>query len=189
MKVKENLWVICIIACVAIFTRIIPHYPNFTALGGAAIFGGAYFRKRYAVLIPIIALFVSDLLLNNLIYAQQFPQNYNGFVFFEPAAIWTYAVFIMIALMSSRTIRSLKVLPIVGTAMAGSVLFFAVSNFAVWLGSPLYPKTIGGLMMSYAAGVPFFWNTIAGDMFFVSVFFGGFEVARRFVPGLSRRVA
>jgi hypothetical protein len=108
MKLKENLWVGCIVICVAIVTRLIPHYPNFTALGAAALFGGAYFSRKYAVLIPVIALFVSDLLLNNLIYARQFPAKYDGFVLFETQTLWSYAAFILIAVLGGRCIREGK---------------------------------------------------------------------------------
>lgn len=189
MKIKENLWVVGIIICVAAVTRIIPHYPNFTAVGAAALFGGAYLRKNYAILIPIVALFVSDLFLNNLIYANQFPNNYDGFVFFEASSLWGYAAFIAIAWMGSRFIRQGKVLSIIGTSVGASVLFFLVSNFSAWLGSALYAKTIAGLLMAYAAGIPFFWNTLAGDFFFVAIFFGSYALARSTFPGFARRSA
>lgn len=182
MKVKENPWVLLIVVGIAIATRLIPHYPNFTALGAAALFGGAYLSRRYAFLVPVLALFLSDLLLNNLIYAKQFPGNYDGFVLFEPNTLWTYGAFILIAWMGSRFIRSNKILPVVGASLGASGVFFLISNLAVWLHSLLYPKSFEGLLAAYAAGIPFFGNTVAGDLFFVAVFFGGFEFVRMIAP-------
>ncbi|HLF63688.1 MAG TPA: DUF6580 family putative transport protein [Saprospiraceae bacterium] len=178
MKLKENLWVVIAVIFVAIGTRIIPHYPNFTAVGAAALFGGAYLRRPYAVLIPILSIFISDLILNNLIYAKQFPDKYDGFVVFEPQTLWTYGIFIVIALMGSKWIREGKIFSVIGTSLAASVLFFLVSNFSVWPGSTIYPQTIIGLGTSYVAGIPFFWNTLVGDLFFVAIFFGGYELVK-----------
>jgi hypothetical protein len=184
MKIKENPWVLVIIAGIAIATRLIPHYPNFTALGAAALFGGAYLSRRYAFLIPVLALFVSDIILNNTIYAKQFPANYNGFVLFEPTTLWTYGALLVIVLLGMKLIRSTKILPIVGTSMLASTLFFLISNFAVWIHSAIFPKTISGLMAAYTAGLPFFGNTVSGDLFFVAVFFGGLVAVKTFAPKL-----
>jgi hypothetical protein len=189
MKLKENLLVACLVICVAAVTRIIPHYPNFTAVGAAALFSGAYLRKNSAWLIPVIALFISDLFLNNLIYAQEFPNNYDGFVVFEPSSLWIYGAFIAIVWIGSRFVRKGKILTIIGTSVGASVIFFLVSNFSAWLGSALYAKTAGGLLMAYAAGIPFFWNTLAGDFFFVAIFFGGYALAKSVIPKLVGRTA
>ena len=184
MKLKETPWVLIVIIALTIVTRLIPHYPNFTALGAAALFGGAYFRKQTAIAIPLLAMFFSDLILNNLLYRVQLPGNDTGFVLFEPAVLWSYAALIIIALLGYRFIRTRKVLPVIGASLTASLLFFLISNFAVWLNSGLYPKTTAGLMTAYGAGLPFFGNTVAGDLFFVAVFFGGLEAVRRYAPGM-----
>jgi hypothetical protein len=186
MKIKENLWVVLVIICVAIITRIIPHYPNFTALGAAALFGGAYMSRKYGFLIPIVALFLSDLILNNLLYAKQFPHAYDGFVLFVPQTLWTYGALVLIVIMGNRFIREGKLLSIIGTSVGASVVFFLITNFAVWPGSTIYPKSIEGLLMSYGAGIPFFWNTLIGDLFFVAVFFGGYALAKTFLFSKAR---
>ena len=69
--------------------------------------------------------------------------------------------------------------------LSGSLLFFVVTNFAAWVGSSLYPPTFAGLMQSYAAGIPFFKWTVAGTFVYSAVLFGGFELLRHRVPGLS----
>jgi hypothetical protein len=184
MKIKENPWVLVIIAGIAITTRLIPHYPNFTALGAAALFGGAYLSKRYAFLIPVVALFVSDLILNNTLYATQFPGNYEGFVVLNPNTLWTYGALILIVVLGMKLIRNTRILPIVGTSMLASTLFFLISNFAVWMHSAMYPKTIEGLIASYTAGLPFYGYNVAGDLFYVAVLFGGLVAVRTYAPNL-----
>jgi hypothetical protein len=61
---------------------------------------------------------------------------------------------------------------VIGAALASSVSFFLISNFAVWAAWQMYPKTFDGLMMSYAAGLPFFRGTLESDMFFSIAMFG-----------------
>lgn len=190
MKIKENLWVIIVVISVAVITRLIPHYPNLTALGAAALFSGAYLKNRYAVLIPVIVLFVSDLILNNLIYSIQLPGKYDGFVILEPQSLWSYAAFIIIALIGTKWVREGKIFSVIGSSLAGSVIFFLLSNFSVWLGpSTLYPQTITGLGTTYLAGLPFFWNTVLGDLFFVAIFFGGYELVKVYLPVRAKRSA
>lgn len=181
MKVKENLWVVVVVISVAIITRLIPHYPNFTALGAAALFGGAYLYRKYAFLIPIVALFVSDLILNNLIYAKQFPHKYDGFIFLPAQTLWSYGALILIVFIGIRFIKEGRVISILGSSLAASLVFFLITNFAVWLGSPLYANSVTGLVMAYVAGIPFFWNTLIGDLFFVTVFFGGYELVKLYL--------
>ncbi len=188
MKLKDQGWVILVLILIAALTRIIPHYPNFTAVGAAALFGGAFLSRRLAILIPVVALFLSNLVLNNLIYSQLLPGNQKGFIFFEITSLWIYGAFIAIALLGSFLIRRRKLYTIVGTSLLASSLFFLVSNAAVWMHSAMYPKTAEGLMAALLAGVPFFWNTIAGDLFYVAVFFGSVEVIRAFKPAFLQPV-
>jgi hypothetical protein len=182
MKVRENLWLAGVVICIVVITRLIPHYPNFTALGAAALFGGAYLKRSYAVMVPVLALFISDLILNNLIYAKLLPGFKEGFTLFSTQSLWSYGAFILIALLAGKLIRKGKMLAIAGSSFLASVVFFLISNFSVWLGSVIYPPTLTGLLSAYAAGVPFFWNTLAGDLFFVAVLFGGFEAVKVYLP-------
>jgi hypothetical protein len=69
-------------------------------------------------------------------------------------------------------------------AVASSVLFFAITNFGMWLFSGFYPVTYAGLVACYTAAIPFFQNTIAGDLFYTVLLFGGFRIAETMLPGL-----
>ena len=79
------------------------------------------------------------------------------------------------------------VLTIAAGAIASSILFFAVTNFGVWLVMDYYPKTAAGLAACYVAAIPFFQNTLASDLFYAGLLFGGFALAERSFPMLRER--
>ena len=74
---------------------------------------------------------------------------------------------------------------ILGSSLAGSVLFFIVTNFGVWTFSAVtYPHTLAGLASCYVAAIPFFRNTVIGDLVYVTSLFGAFELGLRYIPAL-----
>ncbi len=153
---------------VAAALRLLPHPPNFTPIAAMALFGGAYLGRRWlAFAAPLGALLLSDLVLG--FYAELV------FVYLSTAAI----VAIGWALAKRRTVLAVGL-----AALAGSVLFFAVTNFGVWLVMDYYPKTLAGLASCYVAAIPFFQNTLAGDLVFSALLFGGFALAERRVAFL-----
>jgi len=85
--------------------------------------------------------------------------------------------------------RRKSVSAIAGCVLAGSVIFFLLTNFAWWAGYDLYPHTLAGLMLSYEAAIPFFHWTLLGDIFFATVLFGGFALAERRYPALQATAA
>jgi hypothetical protein len=76
---------------------------------------------------------------------------------------------------------------VAGAAIASSVLFFLVTNFGTWATGELYPQTLAGLAACYVAAIPFFQNTLAGDLFFSAVLFGGFALLEWRVPVLRSK--
>jgi len=159
----------------AALTRLLPHPDNFTPIGAMALFGAAYFsRQALTLAVPFIALFVSDLLLNNIIYRQYYPE------FTLITSWWIYAAFGLVMLAGWLLLRQ-KVTPsrVVISGLIASAIFFLVTNFSVWLEGTMYPKTTAGLMACYAAGLPFLKNTVMGDLFFSAVLFGTYEYALR----------
>ncbi len=144
----------------AAFSRLIPHPVNFAPIAAIALAGGVYLDKRYSLIVPIVALLISDWVLG-----------------FYPVLLFVYGSVLVIGL-AGQWLRSHKrALPIIGTTLFSSVLFFLVTNFGVWaVGPEMYPRTWAGLLECYAAGIPFFRNTIAGDVFYVAVLFGMFEL-------------
>ncbi len=162
------------------FMRLVPHWPNFTPIAAIALFGGAYLNRKYlAYFVPIAALFISDIII-----------GFHGTMI---AVYLCFAITVTIGLV----IRSrLSAGTIVLGSLSSSVLFFLITNFAAWLGNPLYPQNFTGLMESYLAGLVFFNNSSIGISFFVNellgglfynlLFFGAFYLAKVRFPILSK---
>lgn len=180
-KIQLRFGIITGIILLAALSRLIPHPANFAPIGGMALFGAAYFSKRYwAYLIPIISMWISDLILNNVVYGQYF----DHFVWFYSGSIFTYAAFALIVLLGTFTLKKVKISNLAISALSASIIFFLVSNFGVWASSGMYPHTFGGLQACYIAGLPFFKNTILGDLFYSGVLFGAFELLQYRFPVL-----
>jgi hypothetical protein len=183
MKKTINLSfaVISLMIFFAAMSRLLPHPSNFAPIGGMALFGAAYYSKRYwAFLIPIVSMWISDLVLNNVVYAQYF----DGFVWFYSGSLFTYGAFALIALLGLWTLRKVRIPALLLSAVAASALFFAVSNFGVWWSTGMYPHTASGLWACYVAGLPFFRNTLGGDLVYTALLFGVFEWSVRRFPAL-----
>jgi hypothetical protein len=165
---KLRFTVLTAIILTAAGFRILPHPPNFSPIAALALFGGAQFAsKRAAFLVPLAAMFLADLVL--------------GLHALIPVI---YACFALIVFLGFRIRQQRSAGGIAAAALVGSVLFFTATNFAVWAISGIYPKTIAGLTECYAAAIPFFQNTLAGDLFFTTVLFGGMALAELQYPKL-----
>ncbi|SRR5690554_962614 len=182
-KIVLRFSVITLLILLAALSRLIPHPANFAPIGGMALFGAAYYSRRvWAFVIPIVTMWISDLILNNVVYGAYF----DGFVWFYDGAWFTYGAFILIALMGMVTLRQIKVANLLFSALGASVIFFLVSNFGVWFSGTMYPKDFGGLIACYTAGIPFFKNTVMGDLFYTGILFGAFELSARRFPVLKQ---
>src|SRR5689334_4650730 len=153
---------------VAAVLRLMPHPPNFTPIGAMALFSGAYLgRRALAFAAPLGALLLSDLVL--------------GFYHGQATVYFSVALIVMIGMVALTRRSPLRV---GAAALASSVLFFVVTNFGMWLFSGFYPRTWAGLEACYVAAIPFFQNTLAGDLFYATLLFGGFRLAETLVPQL-----
>ncbi len=155
-----------IIAAAAL--RLVPHPPNFSPIDAMALFSGVYLGRRgLAFVAPLAALLLSDLVL--------------GFY----AGMWVqYVTVALVVLIAWGALKRVSILRVGGAAVASSVLFFVVTNFGTWALSGMYPLTVSGLVACYAAAIPFFQNTLAGDLFFSGLLFGGFALLERALPAL-----
>lgn len=180
-KLSLRFGVITLIVLFAALSRLIPHPSNFAPIGAMALFGAAHYSKHYlAFLVPILAMWISDLVLNNVIYGAYF----DHFVWFYTGSIFTYGAFALIVVVGMFSLKKIRVSNLAFSALAASVIFFIVSNFGVWLSSGMYPYTFEGLSACYAAGIPFFHNTLLGDLVYTGVMFGAFELCARQISGL-----
>lgn len=160
-----------------------PMLPNFTAIGAIALFGANYLKGKKRFLIPFGALWLSDLVLNNLVY----KEFYSSFQIM--GSLWVYASFVIIILLALVIMKKPSWLRLLFAAGVTGLVFFLITNFAVWLSiSSPYPKNIAGLMECYIAGIPFFRNTVLGNAFYSLILFGVYEwAARRYVIFKSER--
>lgn len=171
-KISLRFGAITGIILLAALSRLIPHPANFAPIGGMALFGAAYFTKRYwAFVIPIVSMWISDLVLNNTVYAQYF----DHFTWFYSGSLFTYGAFALIVLFGMLTLKKVRLSNLIVSALGASVIFFMISNFGVWFSGTMYPKDFGGLMACYTAGIPFFRNTLLGDLVYSGILFGVFE--------------
>ncbi len=167
---NPRTWLLLSMVATAAAIRILPHPWNFTPVGAMALFGGATFSSRRAALLyPLLALFVGDLFIG---FHGLMPVVYASFLLSVAIGFW---------------LRGRRSVPRIGAAtLAGAVQFFLVTNFGIWLSGMTYPKTAEGLVACYVAGIPFFWNTLAGDAVYAALLFGGLAVAERLFPALRQ---
>ena len=165
---RTRILAILLAILAAAFLRLVPHPPNFGPVGALALFSGAMLGKRWlAFAAPLGALVLSDLVLG-----------------FYPELLFVYISVVAIVLIGWAVAKRKTVLTIAAGAIASSILFFAVTNFGVWLLMDYYPKTLAGLTACYVAAIPFFQNTLASDLFYAGLLFGGFALAERALPAL-----
>ncbi len=148
--------------------RIIPHVPNFAPIGAMALFGGSYLNKKQAFFLPIFAMILSD-----------FVIGFDSL----PMRLTVYGTFLVMVVIGIWLKKHLNLTTVIISSLSASVLFFVTTNFSVWIFGSMYPHNIGGLGESYFFAIPFFRNTLLGDLFYSGVFFGGYE----FVQSLLRR--
>src|SRR6185312_2564026 len=143
--------------------RLIPHPPDFSPIASLALFGGATFaRKRAAFLVPLAAMFLSDLVLG---FSSITPVVYGSFALITCLGFWVR--------------RRPTVWRLAGASVAGAVLFFVLTNFGMWGLGDWYPRTFSGLAECYLAAIPFFRNTLWSDLFFSAVLFGGLRLVEK----------
>ena len=169
-KVSLILRTAVILAMIALSAvlRIVPHPWNLTPVGAMALFSGAVVcDRRLAFLFPLLALFVGDLFVGLHVLI---PIVYASFLINVALGLW---------LRDRRTTPRIAAL-----ALLGSIQFFLITNFGVWAFLGSFPRTIAGLITCYIAGLPLFWNTLAGDALYTALLFGGFALAEHTFPVL-----
>ncbi|MDR1348089.1 MAG: hypothetical protein LBJ63_06660 [Prevotellaceae bacterium] len=183
-KLNLRFSIIAIIILTAAMSRLIPHLPNFAPIGGMALFGAVYCSNRlWAFIIPVVSMWISDLVLNNVMYAQYF----DNFVWIYSGSLFVYGAFAFITLWGIFILQKTNIVNLISAVLGASVIFFIVSNFGVWLTSGMYPNTFDGLLVCYIAGIPFFRNTLLGDIFYTGILFATFEMLAYKFPALRVR--
>jgi hypothetical protein len=171
MDNKARLLALLAAIVAAAAMRLVPHPPNFSPMAAMALFSGAYMPKRaLSFIAPFGALLLSDVVLG----------FYAGMSF-------VYCSFALTLLIGWAIAARKTPLAIGAAAVASSLVFFVLTNFGMWAFSGFYPLTSTGLLACFAAAIPFFQNTLAGDLFYTALLFGGFALAERLLPMLRQR--
>jgi len=168
-KTKQKIVLFFYLVGLIALSRIIPHPPNFTPVLAMAVFMPYLTRDLYsAMLVPLSAMFVSDFYLG-----------------FHSSMFWVYISILLGTTLSQYTISMKKTYVHLGSnALLSSTIFFIITNFAVWMSGGLYPHTMDGLILCYTMAIPFFGNTLAGTLFYVSllglVSYSATNISRRY---------
>ncbi len=165
LKNNQNLIIATVLVIIAAFSRLIIDIPNVSPIMALSLFAGAYFlNKKFAIVIPIAAMLLSDVFLgfHSMIWAV-----YLSFVFA-----------VLIGYLISRKVSFIKVF---FSSLAGSIIFFIITNFAYWLMFNDYTRDMSGLILCYEMAIPFFRNTLLSDMGFSLAIFGSYALAGKLV--------
>jgi len=146
-----------------ILLRFAPHAPNFTPVAAIALFSGAYLNKKYALIVPLLLMIVSDL-----------------FIGLHNVVVFTWGSFILVTLLGPWLKKHKNIFGIVSMSLVSSLLFFIISNFGVWL-MGWYPHTLAGFINCYVMGLPFLRDFTLSTLVYAGVFFAIYELVARLV--------
>jgi hypothetical protein len=149
-----------ILITLGIAARFLPHPANFAPIGAIAIFSGLYLPKKWAIVLPLAAVFFSDIFI--------------GF-YSLPIMLSVYGGFVIMGLIGLAVRQNKKLSTVLGGTILGSIIFYLVTNGAVWAFGSLYAHNLAGLMQSYIMAIPFFRNSLLGDLFYTGVLVGAYE--------------
>lgn len=157
--------------------RLAPHAPDFTPLAVSALFAATVLRCRVlSLVVPVAAMMLGDAVAAGFYDWRIMAVVYGALTL--PAGA---------ACLSARLRRPALLVPVL---LASSLAFFALTNFAVWAFTPMYPAGFGGLIKCYTAALPFLRYTVGGDLFWGALLFGGYRLARMIaVAGVRRPLA
>ena len=147
-------------------SRILIHEPNFTPVISIALFGGVYLPRRFAITLPLFMMMLSDLLLG-----------------WHDTILFTWGSLVLISCLGFWVRNNKTVLNLFTGNLTGSLIFFVVTNFGVWLAGSLYPSTFEGLNDCFVAAVPFYRNTVFSTILYSTILFGIYEFVALRVKG------
>lgn len=159
---RKLLYVALALMVFGVIMRLVPHPANFAPVGAIAIFGAAVLPRKLGWWLPLAIMAASDLIIG-----------------FYSGILYTWAAFLLVGLFGLTLRQSSNVYRVLLGSFGGALIFFAVSNFGVWAQGGLYPHTWAGLVQCYTMGLPFFRNTLAGDLVFNTILFGAYALATK----------
>jgi len=154
---------IYILLTLGMVARLLPHAPNFTPIGAIAIFGGLYLPKRLSIALPLLVMLASDIFI--------------GFYDWK-IMLSVYLGFVIVSLIALVIRKNPSFIKITASTLLGSTIFFLITNLAVWLFGTMYQFNLTGLLNCYYMAIPFFRNSLLGDIFYTGVLVGGYELIK-----------
>ena len=170
---KKYIFLILFFTSIVFLGRVLPHPYNFTPLIAIALLSGhAFPSKLLALIAPLSGFLLSDIVINNFIYAGYYPD----FIIFSSGMIWTYGAILLITLFGSSFIDNISSKKVILASLSGSTIFYLTSNFGVWAFTPIYAKTLAGLLKCYSLALPFYGTSLMGDLVYCGIFFGAYQL-------------
>ncbi len=148
---------------VGILLRFMPHAVNFTPVAAIALFSGAYLKRKYAIIVPLALMAISDV-----------------FIGMHNVVIFTWGSFVLAALMGTFIRKNKSAMRIAGMSLAASFVFFVISNFGVWV-MGWYPQNMKGLIDCYVMALPFLRDFTVSTLIYSILFFSAYELVARLV--------
>ncbi|MBI3997237.1 MAG: hypothetical protein HY352_06225 [Candidatus Omnitrophica bacterium] len=155
---RTSSWLVYGLIALGIVSRLVPHPWNATPVMAIALFAGTYLSKRWAILLPLIIVAVSDLIIG-----------------WHNTVPFTWGAFLLTGILAWGIRSRPTATRVLAGALGGSLLFFVLTNFGVWVAGGLYPRTIAGVWECYLAAIPFFRGTLVGDLLYTAVLFVGYN--------------
>ena len=170
---NKKIILILSLLIIGVVGRLVPHPPNVTPIIAIALLAAHAFKNKWiAILIPLTGMWISDLMINNYLYAGY----YDKFVFFSNGSLWIYGAILLAVLIGKVLIRSIKLSTVFLSSFSASFFFFIITNFGVWLSNMMYPKSLLGLIECYTLAIPFFGNALIGDLIYSVVLFTSYSL-------------
>jgi hypothetical protein len=141
---------------------------NFTPLGAMALFGGAYFSRPRAMAFPLLTLWMSDIILNRMVFYGEWRLFYDGFY-------WTYGAFVLMVVIGQFMMNKKTVGRLVLSTLVVVFIHWIVTDTGVWLVRETYPITLQGYWMCLLAAIPYELNFMVGTLVYGAILFGSFE--------------
>lgn len=157
-KIQPNIIGILALIAIGVTARLMPHWPNVVPITALAIWGGTRLQKPWGIVIPLVVMAISDIWLGG-----------------HSTVLYVYGSFLIIAVLSQLNSNKINFGRVGSLAVGGSLLFFLITNFGVWATPTgpmaIYPHTLNGLIASYTMGIPFWRNSLIGDIGYTAAFF------------------
>ena len=159
LKRNKYIPITVLIVLTALSNIFLSNIPNFSPIASVALFSGFYFsNKKLAIIIPISCMLISDFII--------------GFHSLMWAVYLSFSIIVLLGFFMKKASPKKVIL----NSIWSSILFFIITNFAVWAAGSFYSKDISGLTLCFTMGLPFFKYTLLSSIIFSTILFGGFEI-------------